>query len=123
MKLNTQAKIMLRCIIVIFAALVIGAAIYYRSFECLPFVLGAFLGCAASVIKVIMLSKAVDKALTITEPVKAGNYIRLQHLLRLALTAAALIIAALVPFINLWGAVAGILSFSISSYGLKLFSK
>lgn len=99
-----------------------ASVIYYRSPDCLPFVFGVLLGSAASIVKVMLLERAVDKALGM-EKTSAGNYVRLQHILRLAFTGAVLVLAALVPAISLWGAVAGVFSFQIALYCLKVFKK
>ena len=95
--------------------LIIAGALYYRSFEALPFALGTALGIACNILKVQMLNRAVKKAL-IMEPKKAGNYIRIQYLIRYLITALALVFAALVPFINLFGTALGILSMQAASF-------
>lgn len=122
MKISALAKKMILTICILLIILVAASIIYYRSLSCLQFIFGALLGSAVSIIKVIILERAVDKALSMDEK-SAGNYVRLQHLLRLMLTGAALLIAALVPFISLWGAAAGIFAFQISVYILNFFSK
>ncbi|MGI5935875.1 MAG: ATP synthase subunit I [Oscillospiraceae bacterium] len=122
MKLSEVAKRMILTIGILTLLFIAAAAVYYRSPDCLPFVFGALLGSATSIAKVILLERAVDRALGM-EKDRAGNYVRLQHLLRLALSGAVLVLAALVPNISLWGAVAGILSFQISLYTLKMFKK
>ena len=121
MKLSALAKRMIVAIGVLLLVLIAAAVAYHRSLECLPFIYGAVLGAAVSVAKVILLERAIDKTLTMDQKA-AGNYIRLQHLLRLALTAAALLLGALVPAISLWGVAGGVFAFQISLYVLK-FSK
>ncbi|MGI6169445.1 MAG: ATP synthase subunit I [Christensenellales bacterium] len=122
MKLSDHAKKMIRTICILLFILVVAGVVYYRSWSCLPFVFGALLGAAVSILKVLLLERAVDKALAMEEKA-AGNYVRLQHLLRLLLTAVVLVLAALVPAISLWGAAAGVFTFQISVYILKFSLK
>lgn len=125
MKLTKLAKKMILIICIIMLVFMTASVIYYRSLACLPFIYGGLLGCALSVYKVILLEKAVDKALGL-EQSTADNYVRLQSLLRFFLSAVVLVAAALVPAISLWGAVAGVFSFQLSLYVLRFserFSK
>lgn len=125
MKLTKLAKKMILTICIIMLVFMTASVIYYRSLACLPFIYGGLLGCALSVYKVILLEKAVDKALGL-EQKTADNYVRLQSLLRFFLSAVVLVAAALIPSISLWGAVAGVFSFQLSLYVLRFserFSK
>lgn len=122
MKLSDLAKRMIFTIITIAFLCILGSVIYYRSLGFLPFMFGIFLGSALSISKVFLLERAVDTALTM-EQKRAGNYVSLQHLLRLLLSGAALILGALVPQISLWGVAAGILAFQLAIYNLKFTAK
>ena len=79
MKLSDIAKRMIRTIIIIAIVCVIASAIYYRSFEFLPFLIGTILGSVTSVLKVYLLDRSIDKALTM-EKKQAGNYIVIQNI-------------------------------------------
>lgn len=122
MKLSAEAKRLTIAILVITLLCIVIAAIYYRSWAFLPFMFGALFGGAASITKVFLLERAVDKALTM-EKTRAGNYVILQHLLRFGITAVTLLLGALVPQMSLWGVVAGILAYKISFYTIKSMSK
>lgn len=122
MKVSELAKRMIIRISVIASICTLGAVLYYRSFGFLPFLLGAIIGTAVSIIKVFLLERAVDKALTM-EKDDAVKYITLQNIIRLMLSGVALVISAVVPFINLWGSVAGVLAFPFASYGENFRSK
>ena len=93
-------------------AITVGA-VAYRSIEALYFALGVILTSSLNVGKVCLLERSVSKTLDMQDPAVGKNYIRLQYLLRYFLSGAVLLAAALVsiysdpPFINLWGAVAG----------------
>lgn len=106
---------MIQTIIIIGVIGIIISFIYFRSLEFLPFLWGVFIGAAVSIYKVILLDKAVDKALTM-DAKQAGNYVTLQQILRFILSAVALVIGATVPQISLWGVVLGILSFQAAIY-------
>lgn len=118
MKQSRLARRMILHVLVITGACVLVSVVYYRSWDFLPFLLGAVLGGAVSIGKILLLERAVDKALGM-EKASAGKYVSLQHLLRLGLSAAALLLGALIPQINLWGVVAGVLAFQISVYLIK----
>lgn len=118
MKLTNIAKRMIMTILII-ALIGIGVSIlYYRSLEFLPFLWGVILGSAASIVKVFLLERAVNQALSM-EKKRAGNYVGLQHILRLALSGAVLVIGALVPQINLWGVVVGIIAYQLAIYSIR----
>jgi hypothetical protein len=122
MKLTDLAKRMVFSIGIIAFICILGSIIYYRSLGFLPFMFGVFLGSALSIIKVFLLERAVDAAL-IMEQKRAGNYVSLQHLLRLLLSGVVLVLGALVPQISLWGVAAGILAFQLAIYNLKFTLK
>ncbi|MGI6238961.1 MAG: hypothetical protein ACOYI5_04970 [Christensenellales bacterium] len=122
MKLSEIAKKMVRAILIMLLALIAGAILYYRSLAFLPFLYGALLGGAVSIAKVFLLDRAITSALGM-EARAAGNYVRLQHLLRLLISGTALVVAALVKPISLWGAAAGVLTFQLAVYLLKAHKK
>lgn len=76
------------------------------------------MGSAVSIAKVFLLERAVDKALTM-EQKHAASYVGIQHILRLFLSGVALALGAIVPQINLWGVVSGILAFQLATYSIK----
>lgn len=115
MKLSNLAKKMVSTILIIAMACVLLSIIYYRSLKFFPFALGVFLGSAVSITKVLLLERAVDKAITMDQ-VKAGIYVSMQHVLRLLLSGIALLLGAVVEQISLWGVVAGILAFQLAVY-------
>ena len=121
MKINPIAKKMILVLCILLVIIIVASGVYYRSFAFLPFAIGASLVVALNIVKVIMLDRAVDKALNMTEASDAGNYIRVQYFLRFILTGAVLVFAATSPYINLWGAVTGIFTMPIAAYSMKLF--
>lgn len=122
MQLADLSKKMIVTICILAPIFMVASVLYYRSLSCLPFVLGVLLGALASVAKVLLLERAVNRAVNMEKKAAAG-YITLQHMLRLFLTGAVLMLAALVPAINLWGAVAGILTYQVAVYLIKFTVK
>ena len=122
MKMYEITKKMIVAIGVLSLLIIGGGVIYYRSVDCLPFIVVTLLGSGVSVLKVKLLADGVDKSLKM-EAKAAANYIRLQHFLRLLLVGVVLLLAALVPWISLWGAAAGVFTFQISLYFLKFSMK
>jgi hypothetical protein len=122
MKLSDLAKRMIFTILMIALVCILGSVIYYRSLNFLPFVFGVIVGSALSIIKVFLLERAVNNALTMGKE-QAGSYVSLHHLLRLLLTGVVLVIGALVPQLSLWGVVAGIFAFQLAIYNVKFTSK
>ena len=120
MKLSELSKRVILAVCILCAIVILASVIYYRSFEFLAFALGAFLTCGLNVVKIIMLERTVDKAIEM-EAAHAKNYITAQYLFRLAITAVVLVAAALAPFINIWGAAAGILTYQPAVYSVKRF--
>ncbi|XJS11294.1 ATP synthase subunit I [Aerococcaceae bacterium WGS1372] len=115
MNYSEEAKGMIQTILIVGAIGILLSFIYYRSLEFLPFLWGVILGTLVSVVKVIMLDKSVDKALTMSSK-RASSYVALQQLLRLAISAIALYLGATMDGISLWGVVLGILSFQAAIY-------
>lgn len=118
MKVSYLAKRMTYTILLITFISVVVSVIFYRSWDFLPFMIGAILGAAVSIFKVFLLERAVDNALSM-EKKRAGTYVSLQHLLRLGLSGGALLLGALVPQISLWGVAAGILAFQLAVYNVR----
>jgi hypothetical protein len=103
--------------------LAVGAALI-RSREFFPFALWAALASLVSGVKVLIIENTVSKVSAMTDTKQAKRYALLQYLLRLALTAAVLVGAALASspsFNGLWGAVAGVLSFQVAALSLRFF--
>ena len=122
MKLSDLAKRMIFTILIIALIFILGSVIYHRSLDFLPFALGVLIGSAVSIVKVFLLERAIDKVLTMEEK-HAGNYVSLQHILRLFLSGIVLILGAIVPQISLWGVASGILAFQLAIYNVKFTSK
>ena len=114
------AKRMMLVVGALWLALVAASAAYYRSMDCLPFALGSLLGVALNVLKIVMLDRAVRRAVQMEEA-SAGGYVRMQHFLRFLLTGVVFLAAALVPFLSLWGAAAGVLTLQVALFFAKRF--
>lgn len=118
MKLSKVAQRMVQTILIL-SVIVLLISLLFRSYiEFVPLLLGLTLGSGTSILKVILLDKAVDKSLTMDKK-KATNYVSLQHMLRLFLTAVVLFVGAVVDGINLWGVVIGVLAYQLAAYSTK----
>lgn len=122
MKLTNLAKRMILTILIISLVCILFSAVFYRSLEFIPFMLGVFLGGALSIAKVFLLEHAVNKALSM-EGKNAGPYVSIQHILRLLLTGFVLYLGAIVPQLSLWGVVAGVFAFQLAIYSVRFTSK
>lgn len=114
-RLTELAKQTITAILITTLIFLLGSVLYYRSLGFLPFLLGLAVGTAVSIAKVVLLEKAVTKVISM-EQHKANAYVSVQYLLRMMLTAAALLVGAVVPWISLWGALAGVIAFQIAIY-------
>ena len=119
MNLSKDARRMLALIAGLTLVIIVCSAVFYRSSEFLPFAYGALLTCALNCVKVLLIERTVQKTVTMQSGGLAFGWG--QYMLRFLLTGAVLVLAALSPYISLWGAVAGIFTFQVSAYMLKLF--
>ena len=87
--------------------------LYFRSSAAIPFALGVLLASALNCVKLKLLERAVDRAVTLGKEA-VGKYIQTQYILRFLLTGLVLAAAATLPFIDLWGAVAGLFTMQIA---------
>ena len=94
--------------------MIAGGAAFYRSLKAFNFALGVILPSLLNVLKVFLLERTARKTLDITDPSRGKVYIQVQYLLRFVLSAAVLVVAAVVPFIDVMGAVFGIFTLQIS---------
>ena len=132
MNLSKTAKTMiLACVAVYFILLVLGLvllnlAVYFDIFSGtfikiegnLPYILGLTLGGIHSVIKVIMIEKAMIKITGMEEGTHAKNIGQLYYFGRFFITLAVLVIGALpvIPFIGFLGTIVGVFSLRLAAY-------
>ena len=109
----SKKMIIVICVLLLIAT-VAGIA-FFRSFEAIPFALGAMLGAALCVYKVISLDRMVVAAQK-KDPLDVNKSVHVQYFLRFILTAGVLLIGFFVPFINHWGVVVGLFFLPISAY-------
>ena len=99
--------------------MVVGVALY-RSIDALYFAIGVLLTSSLNIGKLFLLERTVRNTLEMTDQRTGKNYVRLQYILRYFLTGAILVGAGLItvyvdpPFINLWGALAGLFTLQIA---------
>jgi len=125
MNLSLPSKKMIM-VIGISAVVIIAAGIaFFRSLQALFFAFGVILTSSLNVLKVVMLERTVNKISDMDEADAGKNYVRLQYLARYFLTAVVLLGVGLItmyvdpPFINIWGAVAGVFTLQIAVFSVK----
>ena len=127
MKLSLTAKRMFLVICICAVIFIFAGAIFYRSLELLVFAAGVLAMSLLNCAKVVMLERAIGRAVAMEDPASAKNHIRGRYFLRLALTIALLLGAGLVANAGypsmLWGMVAGIFTFQIAAFSLHFFLK
>ena len=120
MELAPTSKKIVVMVCVLAGIMMLAGVVIYRSIDAAYFAIGVILTSSLNVGKIFLLDRTVKKALEMTDPNYGKNYVRLQYLLRYFLTGAVLLGAGLVsmyvepPFINLWGAVAGLFTYQIA---------
>jgi hypothetical protein len=120
MNLTLPAKRIILFIGIVAIIIIVAGAAIYRSIEAIYFAFGVILTSSLNVLKILLLDRAVRKAIDSNEPKVGSNYIRVQQIIRYLLTGTVLLAAGLIsvyinpPFINIWGAVAGIFTLQIS---------
>jgi len=125
MNLSHPSKRMILVIGVSVLVLIAAGTIFYRSLEALYFAFGVILTSSLNVLKVFMLERTVRKVVDMDQPDTGKNYVRLQYLLRYLLTGLVLLAAGLIsmyvhpPFINIWGAVAGVFTLQIAVISVR----
>ncbi|MCL2236154.1 MAG: hypothetical protein FWB98_06925 [Defluviitaleaceae bacterium] len=87
----------------------------------ISFALGVLLAAIASVVKVLMLERSINKAMDM-EANKAHIYMSVSYLPRMILTGAVLVASAIFfGIFGIFGALAGTLSLTISVYIVRMF--
>jgi len=132
MGLSRTAKIMsLSVIIVCFVLLIAGVIVISLSAtvseaeSISQFALGLLLGAVHSILKIIMMEKSLTKiadtgdfedSQDLTNKKHIENIGRLAFFGRYVITAAVLVVGALVPFFGIFGTIAGIVSLRFAAY-------
>ena len=131
MNLSKTAKIMILSSVAVYFALlaagliILNLAAYFNIFgdafeieKNLPYILGLTLGLIHSVVKIVMIEKAVIKIADTEEKKQAKNMGQLYYFGRFIITIAVLVLGALpaVPFIGFFGTVVGVFSLRIAVY-------
>ena len=125
MNLSLPSRKMISVICISALVIITGGAIAYHSIEAVYFALGVILTSALNVLKILLLERTVKKVSDMEEPDSGKNYVRFQYLLRYFLTGLVLLAAGLVsvysdpPFINIWGALAGVFTLQIAVISVR----
>ena len=126
MKISLTVRKMIMVMLVSALVMVICgtiASFYFEVLRPVPFAFGVLLTTGLNIIKTVWLERSIDRAMAIGDDTAATNHIRIHALLRFALTGLVLALAVFVPFIDLWGAVAGIFTYHPAKYALYFITK
>ena len=121
--IDAVAGKVIQVIIALSILIAVGGAVYFRTAEeALPFAAGVAMAMAVNITKVLLLKKANANSLS-KDPHSAKVHLQYTYFLRLILTAAVLVAAAMIPdnFVNLFGAVFGIFTLHFSFYSMRYF--
>lgn len=116
MKISKIAKNMMQTITVVVLVGMIGAFVYYRSQDALPFVWGALIGGASSFIRVMMLDRTINQVMNTAEKIQAQKNVAVQGILRFVISGIALFIGVYFDQVSLWGVVLGVFAYQIGAY-------
>ena len=110
--------------LIVAAVLVVGGAVFHRSMpEALYFAIGVILSTGLNVLKLHMIGLASERIVQMEIEGRGKSFAGLQYLLRFLLTAAVLVAAAYVPFIDLIGAIFGVFTMQIAFYIWNITNK
>jgi len=123
------ANKMIICIVGLSALVALGSGVFFHLHEnfyiaeTVPFAVGIALAMGLNITKVIWLKASINKTVDMDTPKAAKLFYQAQYFLRLVLTAAVLLVAALMPdnIVNLLGTIIGILTFPITMRLMQLF--
>jgi len=121
------ANKMILCIVGLSVLVALGSGVFFHLHEnfyiaeTVPFALGVALATGLNITKVIWLKASINKTVDMDTPKAAKLFYQAQYFLRLLLTAAVLLVAALVPFVELMGTIIGILTFPITMRLMQFF--
>lgn len=105
LKISDVNKTLIKSIVILaFIGFGIGAFITHNI---LLYGIGVVIGTLTSILKVILLERSLNRAVDM-QPQDAENYTRLQYSSRFFFTVAVLVISAIVPFIDLYGVIVGL---------------
>lgn len=125
MSLSLPAKKMLIIIAISAGIMIVGGILIcifvptIPSGEALPVTLGIVLSTALNAVKVLLLERTVRRVMELETPKESKGYISAQYIIRYLLTGVILVVAAVTPFINLWGAIAGIFTMQAAVFFMR----
>jgi len=101
----------------------LGGLAFFRSYEAIPFAIGAGMAAFTNVVRVVWLKKTINKSVEMETPKGAKYFFQIHYFLRIVFTGVMLLIAALAPdnIVNLLGVIIGILTFPVAMRLMQLF--
>ena len=123
------ANKMILCIVGLSVLVALGGSVFFwlhQNFdiaEAIPFTVGVAMAMGLNITKVIWLKASINKTVDMDTPKAAKLFFQVQYFLRLLLTAAVLLVAALAPdnIVNLLGVIIGILTLPVTMRLMQFF--
>jgi len=123
------ANKMILCIVGLSVLVALGGGVFFQLHEnfyvaeAVPFAVGVALAMGLNITKVVWLKATINKTVDMDTPKAAKLFYQGQYFLRLVLTAAVLLAAALAPdnIVNLLGVIIGILTFPLTMRLMHFF--
>jgi len=118
--LSKPSQKIIQWIIITGAVMILIGAIFYRSWEAVPFALSVAVMSLVNVFKIQMLDRAVNKITDMDDPDIGKNYVKFQYLVRYFGTVIILLGIGLlymytpIPIATVWGAIAGLFTMQIA---------
>jgi len=102
--------------------LMMAASVFFiRSFSAIGFVLGICIALALNIVKVLWLRHSVTRATNEDQPLTSA-YIGFQSLLRFAVTGLVIAAVHFLPFVDILGAIVGLLALPFANHVVHFFS-
>ena len=112
---------MIRAVICISVLMMVGGAVAFRSSFAVAFALGVAMTMILNVVKIIWLRYCVTRAVNM-ESTGGTAFIGIHYILRFILTGFVLVAAHFIPFVDMFGAVVGLLSLPFANYVVHFFT-
>ena len=113
---------MMKAVVCISVLMMVGGVIIFRSSFAAQFALGIGMSMALNLVKIVWLRYCVTKAVSM-ETSGGGAFIGIHYMLRFALTGVVLVVAHFLPFVDMFGAVVGLLSLPFANYATHFLTR
>ena len=114
------AVIMITALLMMIAGIVLS--FYFEAITPISFALGVAAAASLNTLKVLWLKKTVETAVSLNSEL-AGSYVRIQHSMRFLFTGVVLVAIVFIPFIDIVGALCGIMTMPVAAHTMQFFHR